>query len=401
VGKSKATATDKEGVGRAVAGRDAESPGAITLRERQSKANYQRKFAAAEKTDPEATAKSEPLFKFLAENPSVQHTGWLGDWLKKAKVEVPEGSDIANRELKLNELWDLRKRAVREAGNPANAHYAGEVIAAVDQIMEEGSPAGAKAWKEAIADFKKHKQEFANTAAVERLVGTKGGRYGTDPKVALENVWKTSIKSATKEEVRQVYRALLRGDTPEARLAGKKALRELKAETARDLLREITKGVSTNEAGGLESGALGRDVATNITAESINRWINSMGGREKLEVILGRKATRELEDIRKAAQIVKTEPTVRNKGSNTFQKILNWIDDVVPLDVVKNFAGGGVKLAEKLYKGGENARVARAAGEDATSAAEAKGAKAGAARASQIQAEQLKGGLPPTYRGPP
>lgn len=385
-GASKAVATDKEGVGRAVAGREAETPGALKMRERSSEQAYRRKFNEAEKTDPTAEAQAAPLFKFLNENPSVQHTGWLSDWLKKAKVLVPEGAEAANRGVRLNELWDLRKRAVREAGNPANAHYAGEVIQAVDQIMEEGSPAGAAKWKEAIGAFKTHKAEFANTSSVERLVGTKGGRYGTDPKVALEDVWKTSIKGAKIEEVRQVYRSLLKGTTPEERLAGKKALRELKAETGRDLLREITKGVSTDERGN-----------PNITADSINRWINSMGGEEKLNVILGRRATKELYRIREAAQIAKTEPTVRNVGSNTFQKIINWISDAAGSlpESVQSIGGAPIALAKKVYQAGESGRVAKSAGQTATEVAERSGARAAERQAVKIQREQQR--RPPTY----
>ena len=44
--------------------------------------------------------------------------------------------------------------------------------------------------------------------------------------------------------------------------------------------------------------------------------------------------------IREDAQITKTEPTVRNVGSNTFQKILNWMDDTGLGKLTKAVGGG-------------------------------------------------------------
>lgn len=385
VGKSRAQATTKEQVGEAVAGRSADSPGALTMKERKSEANYRNLYKKARETEPDATVSPEPMYAFIRGNPEVlnpqiQHLGWLKSWLSRAGIEkldeagAPTG-DV--RGVKLNELDDLRKKAVSIAkGGGPDAHYASQVIQAVDQSFDE-IPAASTAWKAARDAFKAHQGEFANTGAIERLVGTRGGAYGTDPKTALEDIWRTSIKGGKLEEIRQLKRSLLSGKDPETRLAGKQALRELRAETARDLLRDITKGVSTNEAG-----------ETNITAESINRWINGMGGEEKLAVVLGRRATNELLKIREAAQIAKTEPTVRNVGSNTFQKILNWMDDTGFGGLLKA-AGGGplVTIAEKVYKGGiENQATARRAATSELDAASRKGGKA----ADQALYEQLK-----------
>lgn len=396
IGKSQApkrSLDDKEGVGAAVAGRETETPGALTRKQQQAKARTQLAYKKARETEPNARVAADPMYEFVRGNPEVlnpaiQHLSWLNGWLKKAGIEKldEEGKPTGEkRPIKLSELDDLRKKALSIAkGGGDSAHYAGEVISAIDKTFEE-VPDAAKNWKAARDAHKSERSEFANQQAIERLVGTKGGAYGTDPKTALEDVWKVSVKNAKIDEIRQLKRSLLGGPDAATRLQGKQALRELRAETARDLLRTITKKVSTNEAG-----------ETNITAESINNWINGIGGREKLEVVIGRKATNDLMKIREAAQIVKTEPTVRNVGSNTFQKILNWMDDWVPTDVLKSTIGGPIKIAEKLYKTGENARIARAAEADATSVAERPGAKA---QDKRLEEQLRQRRPPPTYGG--
>lgn len=406
VGKSRATATTREGVGDVVAGRSTESPGVLTKLQSQAKARTKAAYEKARATDPEATVAPDAMYEFVRGNPEVlnpqiQHLAWLNNWLKKAGIEhevakldaegKPTGETVTERRpIKLIELDDLRKKAGKMAGGTGDSvHYAKEVMAAIDTTFEE-LPDSAKAWKEARAAHQAERGEFKNQGAIDRLVGTKGGNFGTDPKTALEDVWKTSVKNAKLEEIRQVKRSLLSGKDAATRLEGKKALRELRAETARDMLREITKGVSTNEAG-----------ETNITAESINKWINAMGGEEKLNVIWGRKATRELMDIREAAQIIKTEPTVRNVGSNTFQKILNWIDDTGMGDTVKGIAGGPIKIAEKVWHADENSRVARSAEKTATDAGEKAGQRVRESQAEallrQRQEAERKRPRPPTY----
>jgi hypothetical protein len=394
VGQSRATATDREGVGRTVAGRG-EDPGALTTKQRQAKAKTKSAYDLARKTEPEAEGNAAPLFEFFKDNPSVQHVGWMSDWLQKAKVAMPEGTDVPNRGVKLEELDDLRKKAGRINPTHPDAHYAGQVMEAIDKIFED-IPAAAKNWKAAREAHQAERGEFKNQEAIDRLVGTKGGRYGTDPKTALEDVWKVSVKSAKLEQIRTLKRSLLSGENAATRLQGKKALRELRAETARNMLTEITKGVSTNAKG-----------EANITAEGINNWIKGMGdgtvegGIEKLNVVWGRRATRMLMDIREAAQITKTAPTTRTSGSNTFSRILNWIDDTGMGDTVKGIAGTPVKLAEMAWKAGEGGRVARSAEKTATEAGEKAGQAArlreGEGLLRQRQEAERKRPRPPTY----
>jgi hypothetical protein len=376
VGKSRATQTTKEGVGQAVAGKG-EELGVLTKRQKQAQAITKAAYDRARKTEPNARVSPDPMYEFVRGNPevlnpAVQHLSWLSGWLKKAGIEkvTEEGGleTTERRPIRLEELDDLRKKALSIAkGGGDNAHYAGEVIKAVDKSFEE-IPDAAKNWKMARDLHSKERGEFKNQEAIERLVGKKGGAYGTDPKTALEDVWRASFGPTAKiDQVRQFKRSLLSGKDPQTRLEGKQALREMRAQTGRDFLESITKGVSTNSAG-----------ETQITAASINQWINKMGGREKLDVIWGKHATNELMKIREDAQITKTSPTLRVSGSNTFTRILNWLDDLGLKGALKDIAGAPVTLAEKFYKAGEGGRIAREALQEPTSAGERAGLAASA-----------------------
>jgi hypothetical protein len=389
MGQTRATAASREQVGAAVAGKEAGAPGALTVKQAKAKAATRAAYERARNTDPDATVAPDAMYDFVRGspevlNPQIQHLSWLNGWLKKAGIEKvdAEGAPTGERRpIKLTELDDLRKKAGKMAGSTGDsAHYAKEVMAAIDSTFEQ-LPDSAKAWKAAREAHKAERGEFANQGAIARLVETKGGNFGTDPKTALEDIWKVSVKNGKLEDIRTLKRSLLSGDA-ETRVAGKKALRELKAETVNDMLRDITKGVSTNEAG-----------EANITAESINRWINGMGGREKLDVILGRRATNELMRIREDAQITKTEPTVRNVGSNTFQKVLNWIHDSALGEIASKIPGGGIVKGAVIgaKRLSDNARAVKEAGQSATSVAERSAAKAADKRAQAIQRSQTYG----------
>jgi hypothetical protein len=404
VGQSRAGAVRGEKAGEVISGTSKEAPGAVTKLQRQAKARTKAAYEEARKTDPEAKVAADPMYEFVKGepdvlNPMTQHIGWLRSWLNRAGIEKlgPDGEPIGDRRpISAIELDDLRKLAGERAGGTGDsAHYAGKVLGVIDKMFDEGLPASADKWKAARQAHAAERGEFANQGAIARLVETKGGKFGSDPKTALEDVWKVSVKNASLEDVRTVKRTLLSGRDAATRLEGKRALRTLRASTAQNLLDEITKNVSTNERGD-----------PNITAESINNWVKGIGqdgtlegGIEKLNVVWGKRATADLLKIREAAQITKTEPTVRNVGSNTFQKILNWMDDTGFGSLVKNVGGGPlVHLAEMGAKQVEKGAAVRTAGETATSAAERAGAQATDAELRRLQRSGVIK-TPPTYQG--
>ena len=377
MGQTRATAASREQVGAAVAGKEAGAPGALTVKQAKAKAATRAAYERARNTDPDATVAPDAMYDFVRGspevlNPQIQHLSWLNGWLKKAGIEKvdAEGAPTGERRpIKLTELDDLRKKAGKMAGSTGD--FADHTIDAFGDAYEY-------LMRHFATESGKSKGQFYTPSEVSRVIAKV---IGTDPKTALEDIWKVSVKNGKLEDIRTLKRSLLSGDA-ETRVAGKKALRELKAETVNDMLRDITKGVSTNEAG-----------EANITAESINRWINGMGGREKLDVILGRRATNELMRIREDAQITKTEPTVRNVGSNTFQKVLNWIHDSALGEIASKIPGGGIVKGAVIgaKRLSDNARAVKEAGQSATSVAERSAAKAADKRAQAIQRSQTYG----------
>jgi hypothetical protein len=356
VGNTKATSTGPEQVGRAVAGRDTETPGALTLAQRQARRRTQAAYEKARATEPDVQMPTDPLYEVLNQSPAMMNLDWVKGWLNKAKVEVHRTTGTAGeqievterRPLKAVELDDLRKLA--EKHQAADPVYAPEIKQTIDQLMQEGTPEGSKAWKEARDAHIAERQEFGNQAAIARLVENKGGRYGVDPKVAMEDVWDKGYRQASLEEVRQLKRSLAFGKTPDARLAGKKALRELRLETGRDFLRNITKSGGTNELG-----------EPNITSASIDNWLKSLGdgtvdgGVEKLKVLVGNRAARQFMDIREAAQITKTQPTGTGvSGSSTWNKAVSWMEDSGLGHVAEGLLGPIAGLAKGIKNAAQN-----------------------------------------------
>lgn len=350
VGRTRATAGDTgtagtaEEVGRQVQER------ALRTKEAVSKANYNQLYKKARDTNPDATTSTQAIQDLAKVNPAIQHLQWVPSWFKKAATAAgEEGID----QVKLSDLQDLREQAggIARAGGTDGFH-AGQVVKAIDKAMEE-VPDTAKAWKDAQKAFREHKNEFENTAAVERNVADKSAN---DPKTALEDTWKKSIQTAKLEEIRQLKRSLLSGGNAETRLAGKKALRELKQETVNQYLKYITRKTGTNEAG-----------ETQITAVQMVEGLKHVGGEARLQEILGNRAVKELKNLIEAAKITKTEPTIRNAGSSTLQNILafaeKWIDKV---PAVGGPLVGGIKVAGKVRELGESARTVRGAVEQPT-----------------------------------
>lgn len=353
-GKSRATAQTAEQVGEAV------QDLALRAKEKLSVERYTELYKKARETEPDAEVNPAPMYEFLTKNPEVQHLNWLSGWLKKAKIEIPEDASAAVKEgeptsvtmrgVKLEELDDLRKKAVGIAqGGGTDGFYASQVIKAIDKSFEE-IPDAAKAWKAAREAFKEHKIEFEDQAAVARQVENKSR---TDRATALEDTWKKAIGTAKIEEIRQLKRSLLSGGSEETRLAGKQAIRELRAETIRQIEQRITKGVTTNQAG-----------ERVITADALNRALQSIG-RDRLNEILGRQTTRELYDILEAAEIAKTEPAIRRIGSDTMQNLLNFFEKFGAVGELLGPVAGAVYKGGKVVKDAvADVKVGRAATRD-------------------------------------
>jgi hypothetical protein len=307
---------------------------------RQSKANYDRLYKVARDTEPEAEAPAKGLFKFLGENPSVQHVGWLGDWLRKAKVEIPEGGDTPNRGVKLDELDDLRKRALRanKPGSP-DAHYAGEVIKAIDDAFEH-VPTAAKAWTAAREAFKTHKIAYDDTG-INKSLGTDRSRI--DRRVKLEKTT-DKIVGSSREDIGQLKKTLGE-DSQEWKDVRGGVIDKLKqAATGK---REID-----NEQG------------TTQFNSSFRNLFNELDKDGKIDEIFSPAQAQRLRDINQLVADVRTTPSGRIAGSDTVPRLVSLLDKVEAIPGVGGIVKTAAGAVTKAYRAGEAARQVRRAGSD-------------------------------------
>lgn len=345
-GKTRSEAQTPEQVGMSIQDR------ALRAKAEKSKKDYDALYKKARETEPTAQVAADPLYKFLEENPEVQHMGFLQGWLKRAGIESTEktgGTTVTTRRgVKLAELDDLRKKAVgiAKAGG-TDGYYAGKVVEAIDQSRSQ-IPAAAKAWREAEQAFKKHKTEFEEQGAIEQLVTNKSR---TDRSVALEDTWRTSVLGGSIEDLRNVKKSLLTGGDTATRTAGRQAWRDLRAQTIQHIKNEATKSVTRFEDG-----------SPNVTPASMEGAIKSIGD-DKLNEIFGPGTANKLRQIMEATRDVKTEPPPVGKGSPTFANAIAFLEKYLKHVPGVDYITGGVRAAGKLKEMGAAGREVRAAQE--------------------------------------
>lgn len=363
--------------------------GAAREKAKWSKKGYQALYKIARETEPDAKAGLKPIQDLLTSNPEIQHLGWVQSWLSKARSTLPkvEGETPPLEKVPLAELHDLRSTAndiARTGGK--EGYYAGQVVKAIDQAMED-VPAGAKAWKAANEAFRKHQQEFKDQAIVGKLVNQKKG--GADRSLALEKTWKT-IATGPLDQIRQVKKTLLTGGTPSTRIAGKRAWRDIRAETVNRILEDARNVSSADET---ERAIL--------TEAALRRSINRIP-RENLEEILGKQNVRELYDILRARRIATRSPVGgRTTQSGTVPNAL-----VLAEKVLKHIPGGKYVVGAKnaIRDLGERGAAERAAKEAAVSPLEQAARdveKLSKRRAARAAIETLERGGPTLPPGPP
>jgi len=296
-----------------------------TAKQVWSKANYNRLYNIARKTEPEASVSAKPLVDMLEKeggprNPDIQHLGWLQSWLNKARIveeapkdegpqlvdakgkpfkEAPEGPQIRN--VKLEELQDLRTRASEIARTPTkDAYYAGKVVEAIDAAMEK-TPAAAKAWKAAQQAFKDHKIEFEDQRLVRDLSEMDSR---TDPKTALEETGK-AVRDASADEIRGLRRTLTEGGTAKTRNAGRQAWRDIRGSVI-DYLRE--------QANKKEN--VGAEDQQEFTA-GFAHAVLELDRDGKLQALFGKEQAAQLRKVAQATRDVRTGPRKGVSGSDT------------------------------------------------------------------------------------
>jgi hypothetical protein len=323
--------------------------GAAREKAKWSKKGYQALYKAARETEPDAQVPLDPVQKLLTENPEIQHLGWVSSWLNKARSVLPkdaEGNAPELTQAKLAELHDLRSKAndiARTGGK--EGYYAGQVVKAIDETMQN-APEGAAAWKRANEAFRAHQREFKDQSAISKLVNQ--SKAGGDRAQALEQTWK-KVATGPLEQVRQVKSSLMTGGTPATRMAGRRAWRDIRAETVNRILEDARNVTAADET---ERAIL--------TEAALLRSIKRIP-RENLEEILGKANTRELYDVLRARRITTRSPVGgRTTQSGTVPNALVLAERVLKhIPGVKYVLGAKHAIAEL----GERGAAGRAAKE--------------------------------------
>ncbi|MDB5975139.1 MAG: hypothetical protein JWR07_1899 [Nevskia sp.] len=335
--KGSPKATTSEEVGRQVAEK------ALGAKAAEGKAKVRKLYDQANKSAESAeTVSPYPLLDYVRDHPNAAAVSWITDRLKKNQIVTGVddlGQPQLSRDIKLREVSELRKVAERigQSGSEGSG-WVPEVKAVLDQMIEGK---GGEAFKAARGAYKDYKGEFANQEAVSKLLETKGGKYSTDRKVALEDVFDKSIVKGSIQDVRNLRESLLTAESKGTRKQGRKALRELAGETVNYIRQEATKGVVD------ESGA------ANVSAPALKRALDKIGD-EKLDLLLGETTATQLRAVVKAAEDLKTSPPKRIQGSDTGVNAMMLLDKVFShLPVVGNTIRGTIRLAGKATEVGK------------------------------------------------
>ena len=314
----------------------------LALKKKEVSAKYK---AAEEAGELQEKASPIPILKTIAASPDKTHFGWVQSWMNEMKVIQKTDKGTITRKLSLKELEDLRQAAVARAmDGGTEGFYAGKVISSIDQATEG---AGGKLYKEARAARRQQALEFEETGAIARLVDNKSR---TDRATALEDTWRKTVIGGSIQDLRNVKRSLLTGADRKTVSAGKRAWRDIKAQTIQHIQNEATKGVALNERG-----------QPNITPAAMKRAIDSIG-TEKLNDIFGNGTAQRLDRILEATRAVKTVPPAGHAGSSTMSNILAFLErGLGRVPVIGDIGAGALKAGAQLKQMGEAGRMTREA----------------------------------------
>lgn len=335
--KGSAKAKSATEVGRQVAEK------ALGKKADEAKAKVNDLYRQANKSaESEAAVSPYPLIDYVHDHPNAAAVGWITDRLKKNQIITGTddlGQPMISRDITLREVSELRKVAERVGKSGAEGSgWAPEVKAVLDKMIDGK---GGEKYAAARDAYKAYKGEFDNQQAVRQLIETKGGKYSTDRRVALEDVFDKSVVNGSVQDLKNLRQSLLEAENKGTRKQGRKALNELAAQTVKYIRDESTKGITD------------RTGAPEVSAPALKRAVEKIGD-EKLDLLLGKTTADQLRNVVQAAQDLKTSPPKRIAGSDTGVNILTMLDKVFSkLPVGSTIAKGVVKLVKNANEAGK------------------------------------------------
>lgn len=342
-GAGAGTAQTPEQVGQSV--QDA----ALRTKLERSRANVRELYRQAEAAgETQGTAPTKPLARLIEETPDLQHLGWVESWLKKADFVTTEtGAAMKGMRQKasLKELEDLRQAAVARAmDGGTEGYYAGKVIRAIDEATEG---TGGEAYRAARAARRHQALEFEDQGAVAQLVEN---RTRTDRATALEDTWRKTVLGGSIDDLERVKRSLLTGADGATRVAGRRAWRDIRAQTIQHITDEATKASASLPDG-----------TPPVSAAGMQKAINAIGP-QKLESIFGQGTVRQINRILEATKELRTEPPRIHPGSSTMGNVVAFLEKSLgKIPVLGDTVTGTVRAVAKVRELGQTGREVRAA----------------------------------------
>lgn len=196
--------------------------------------------------------------------------------------------------------------------SPREALFAKRLTSAIDEATEG---AGGEAYKRARRLRRQFADEFENASLTARLLSTKPG--SDDRRVAYEDVFDKIIVMSPLEEMNKTRSTLLRSG-PE----GKRAWQDLKAYGIEYIKNRALSPSQTDSRG-----------SPLISPDKLQRTIQAMDRRGKLESLYGKKQAQTLRDLADIAGVIYTAPPGAINTSNTASALQVALDSVATFGV--------------------------------------------------------------------
>lgn len=229
-------------------------------------------------------------------------------------------------QVSIGDLEEVRKMVGVLGGKDAtNAHFAREVKQLIDTLTDGK---GGAEYKNARRLRARYGEEFERQGVIDRVLSTKPGT--SDRAVAHEDIFAHTILKGSLDDVRAV-RKTLQTAGPE----GEQAWKELQGATVKHLKEEMTKGVSTDQAGNPV-----------ISPARLNALVAELDKDGKLDFIFGKKGAEQIRDANGIAKDAFTAPPGSVNTSNTASILIGLLDAAVsgtagmplPIGTAANFA---------------------------------------------------------------
>lgn len=189
---------------------------------------------------------------------------------------------------------------------PTNVRQASIIKGLVDESTEG---VGGDLYKAARGLRARYAQKYENRAIVSDLLATRKGT--SDRRVALEDVFKKTILSGSREDL-SYLRNVLQSGGPE----GKQAWAELQGATVRYIRDEAMGNTATDIRGN-----------TILSAAKLDRAIKSLDSDGKLEFVFTKRGAQQMRDLSDLAKHVYTQPPGAVNTSNTASVLLQAITE--------------------------------------------------------------------------